>query len=228
MVAGHNGAMSDRAVRGVVTLSASYGAGGGPVGRMLAERLGLPFFDRAIPVEVAQRMAVSLETVLAHDEKAETGMERFLTTMARLAVPLGPDPVVHDVGYSAETYKEQTEAVLRRVADTTGGVVLGRAGMLVLRGRPDVLSVRLDGPVAGRIARVMALEGIDEATARERQAQTDRARDAYVKSLYGARQDDPRLYHLILDSTVLELETCTDLIELAARARLGSRKPGWG
>ncbi|MGH9063365.1 MAG: AAA family ATPase [Acidimicrobiales bacterium] len=217
-------------MRGVVTISSTFGAGGGIVGPAVAERLGLPFLDRAIPVEVATRLAVSLDAVLAHDGRAETGMERFLATMARLVVPMGPEPPPPDVVYAPDTYREETEAVLRRTADTTGGVILGRAGMVVVGSRPDALCVRLDGPVEARIAQVVRLEGMSEEAARAAQVHTDRAREAYIKTLYGVHQDDPRHYHLILDSTVLDFGTCADLIEGAARARLGLQPtaPGQG
>lgn len=209
-----------RSVRGVVTISASYGAGGGMVGPRLAHRLGLRFVDRAIPVEVAQRMAVSLESVLAHDERTETGVERFLHNMAHLVVPLGPDPLFQEAADRPESYRESTEAVLRDIAATTGGVVLGRAGMVVLGSRPDALCVRLSGPPDARVAQAMRLEGIDEDTARQRQQQTDRARDAYLRTLYGARPDDVQHYHLVVDTTAIDLDTCVDILERAARSRL--------
>ena len=43
---------------GVVTLSASYGAGGSEIGPAVAAALGLPFVDRAVPVEVARKLDV--------------------------------------------------------------------------------------------------------------------------------------------------------------------------
>ena len=54
----------------VVALSASYGAKGGLVGSILAQRLGLPFLDRAIPAAVAAELAVPLDEALAHDDQA--------------------------------------------------------------------------------------------------------------------------------------------------------------
>lgn len=212
-------------LRGVVTISSTYGAGGAIVGPALAERLDLPFVDRAIPAGVAQRMAVSLESALAHDERTESGVERILSSMARMVAPVGPDPDLAGHIHSAENFRQETETVLHHIADTTGGVILGRAGMVVLGRRPDVLCVRLDGPVEARIAQAVRLEHMDERQARERRVQTDRARDAYIRTLYGVRQEDPRLYHLILDSTVLDLDTCVDLAERAARVRLPASDP---
>ena len=64
----------------------------------------------------------------------------------------------------------------------------------------------------------MALEGIDEDTARDRMAETDRARARYFSRLYGRDAHDPALYHLVVDSTVLPVEACVRLMVDAATA----------
>ena len=117
-----------------------------------------------------------------------------------------------------------TEAQLQHIADTTGAVVLGRAGMVALSGGPSVLCVRLDGTVEARIAQVVA-HGIEEASARQGQRDVDSAREAYARVFFNARQGDPRLYHLMLDSTVLSAEACTDIIVRAAQDRFGAAAP---
>jgi hypothetical protein len=52
----------------VVTISATYGAGGGLVGPAVADRLGVPFVDRAIPVAVADNLGISVDDALSRDE----------------------------------------------------------------------------------------------------------------------------------------------------------------
>ena len=73
-----------------------------------------------------------------------------------------------------------------------------------------------------RIAQAMRLKGIDRETAERRMHETDRAREAYLKHFYHADVHDPGLYHLVIDSTVIALDTCVELIAMAAsgRARL--------
>jgi cytidylate kinase len=78
--------------------------------------------------------------------------------------------------------------------------------------------VRLDGPVGRRVPRGMKIEGVDEPTARRRLEDTDRARAAYVERLYGRNPADPELYHLVLDSTVLRVEDCVEVLAGAATA----------
>jgi cytidylate kinase len=88
----------------------------------------------------------------------------------------------------------------------------------VLRDSPRALHVRLDGPPAARAGQAARIEGVDLETAKRRLAETDRAREAYVRYFYGVDARDPALYHLVLDSTALAAELCVDLIARAARA----------
>lgn len=74
----------------------------------------------------------------------------------------------------------------------------------------------------------MRLEHLDRQTAERRQAVTDRARRTYVRGQYGVDPEDPDLYHLVIDSTALDLGTCVELIVMAAlsRARQAVRAAG--
>jgi cytidylate kinase len=199
-----------------VAISASFGAGGNLVGPAVAERLGLAFFDRAIPTAVAGRLAVPMEEAAAQDEKAPSTLARLARAFANMAVPMAPQHLAP--GDDPDKFREQTERILRQIAETTGGVILGRGAMVVLRGRPDVLRVRLDGDVDGRIARVAQREGLDLEAARTMQRATDGARDHYLRLFYRVRQEDPGLYDLLLDSVRIPLDTCTELVVLAAQA----------
>jgi hypothetical protein len=205
----------------VVTLSASYGAHGDKVGRALAERLDLPFVDRAIPASVAHQLAESSDVAESLDDPAPSRWERIAMGFANATTPMGPSQLPAEVIETPERFRSANEAMLREISDTTGAVILGRAGMAVLGKRPDVLCVRLDGPAEARIAHVVA-QGVDEESARKGQREVDRARDAYARVFFNVRQDDPRLYHVILDSTALSVEACVDMIMRAAGDRFGT------
>jgi hypothetical protein len=201
----------------LVALSASYGAGGSRIGPALAERLKVPFVDRAIPTAVAERLSVSLDEAIAHDEQtAPSFLERmlggFLGSDTGAPTPLPAQPM------SGEDFRRATEEVLCRQADTGEGVILGRGGAVVLRGDPRALRVRLNGPVERRVRQAMLLQSVDEETARATVRRLDRAHATYLKQFYGVDVDDPGLYHLRLDSTAMPLEVCVELIALAARS----------
>ncbi len=204
-----------------VTISASYGARGERIAQLVAETLGLAFLDRAIPLGVARQLHLAQEVAESSDERAPTRWDRVAHALSAAgsvttATGVAPEPI-----QDADAFRMATEHILQQVADTTGAVFLGRAGMVVLAGRADVLCVRLDGPVEARIAQAVA-DGADPATANEAQRVVDGARNEYASFFYRQRQDNAGLYHLMVDSTALPLDACVDLIVTAARARLGS------
>ena len=70
---------------GVVTVSASYGAGGSEIGPAVAAALGLPFVDRAVPVGVARKLDVPLDQAERRDETTDRGLWRVISSMAAFA-----------------------------------------------------------------------------------------------------------------------------------------------
>jgi cytidylate kinase len=203
----------------VITISAPYGTGGGTIGPALAERLAVPFVDRAIPVAVAQALAVSVDEVLAREERAETRLQRVLAALASSGIPWGPEPTALGTQFDERVYREETERVIARVADTTGGVILGRAAVVVLRDHPTALHVCLRGSFERRLERAVAQSGDDEATVRRFLEEADRNRAAFFRQLYKADPDDPRLYQLVIDATVLDEDTVVEIVVAAAHDR---------
>lgn len=209
---GHNQGMT------IVTVSAAYGALGSEAGPRLAERLGVPFLDRAIPSEVAERLAIPLEEAAARDESIGGLLSRMAMRLAPMGQAFGASATQHDA-LDEDAFRRTTESVIREHAATGEVVVLGRAGALVLRDDPRAFHVRLDGPRSRRIEQAMRLTGSDRATVERQLDDTDRAREAYVRHFYRADPRDPALYHLTVDSTALPLAAVVDLIVLAAESR---------
>lgn len=207
-----------------MTISASYGASGSQISQELARRLGSRLYDRAIPAEVARRLAVPLERALVYDEAVPARIERVLGSLGSFAPWHGHTASSREIG--EREFRAETERLIHEAAETRAAVVLGRAAAIVVGDVPGTLHVRLDGPAAQRAQQAMRTEGIDRETAWRRLRKTDRARDAYVRHLYGADPRDTRLYHLVLDSTALDLTTCVDLLTLAAFTR--SQPPAGG
>jgi cytidylate kinase len=199
----------------VVTISASYGAGGAYVGPRLAERLGVPFVDRAIPNEVAQRLSVPLSEAVQHDESAGSVFERFIRVLAPAGMAFGARPFLEHEVVDENAYRDATEQVMREQAARAGGVFLGRAAALVLRDVTGALHVRLYGPREARVERAMALEGLERDEAERRLQDNDRAREAYVHHFYGADPNDLRHYHLAIDTFAIGLDRSIDLIAAA-------------
>lgn len=197
----------------LLTLAAGYGAGGSRIAPEVAERLGVPLLDRARPV-----LASELDELLVAQEATDPDPPR-LSAAAALGLCWGtPAGITLDALLPDDDEKRATEQAVRARADTGEGVILGRAATVLLRDDPRVLHVRLDGPVERRVRRAAELEGISEEEARRRLELTDRARYAYVDTLYGVDPGAPGLYSLIVDATAMSLDDCAELVARAARA----------
>jgi cytidylate kinase len=186
----------------LVAISSPYGAGGSRVAPALAKRLNVPFLDRP-----------------ADTEPENTG-SGLLSRLGSIGLAWGtPAGMELEDLVPGDARRREIEAELRALQEHGGGVVLGRAAAFLLREDPNVLRVLLTGPPERRIAQGMAIQGIDRETAARRLERTDRARLAYHQTLYCVDPREPTLYHLVVDSTRVPLETCIDLIAAAVEER---------
>src|SRR5215203_4128828 len=126
----------------LITLSAPYGAGGSQVGPAVAQRLGVPFLDRAIPTSVAERLAVPLREAIERDESIGNWLTRALLSFGQVTPVLAGATPAPEQMLSDDAFRQATEVVLREHAVGVGAVILGRAA-IVLRDQPHALHVRL-------------------------------------------------------------------------------------
>ena len=204
---------------GVVTFSAAYGAAGAEVAPAVAERLGLPFHDRAIPAQVAGRLGVSVEEAEANDETVVRGLWRLVASLGTM-----PDPVGGVLPTSS-----LPDARAYRAADRAGarGDLRRRRGSGPRAGGGDGAAgpARRAARAAGRAAanagsrRRSARSGRSPDEVRREMEANDRTREAYVRHFYRCDPAAARHYHLVIDSTALPVETVVELVVTAARAR---------
>jgi cytidylate kinase len=206
----------------VVTLAALHGTGGSVVGPRVAERLGVEFFDRAIPSVIAERTGLTQQAVAAVDDSPRRPIGRLVSNLARVAdARTATGSPVERLDLEERRLRAEIEAFLVR-ASRAGGVVLGRGGAVVLASVPGALHVYLGGPWDGRVEQVMESEDVDRPTAERRVEAHDRARREYVRDFYAVDGDDPGLYHLVVDAVALGVDGCVALIVLASNYRTGS------
>ena len=200
----------------LVTVSASYGAGGSVVAPALAERLGLPFLHRVTTSEGHPAAPGPCDEQLTEEELKATPVHRLLVSFTE-AMPVGPTQSAPSAHHQDRHLRGHGEAGIHRLLAVGGGVILGRAAAVVL-GKDRGFHVRLDGPAERRVAQGAVVEGISEAEARVRLRAADKARTAYVRRLYRCDPADASLYHLVIDSTAMPLEVVIELILAGARA----------
>ena len=197
-------------MRRIITISARYGAGGSIVAPRVAEALGFPFFDRAVPD------TASMDTATA--EVAGSGRSggfwvRVLEAFAQM--PADPSTGMLPVASDA-ALRTTAEEHLHGFLAGGDGVILGWASAVVIT---DGYHVRLDGPTDARLRQAMALDSsLREDKARRQMRETDTIRSLYWRRLYGREFSDMRPYHLVIDSTAVDLDSVRDLITAGAAA----------
>ncbi|HEY0934549.1 MAG TPA: cytidylate kinase-like family protein [Trebonia sp.] len=194
----------------LVTVSATYGAGGSTVAPALAKRLGVPFLNRATTSTGGSSGPEPCFERLEPEEAALTPAHRLLAALGG-TMPIGATQSPLPTHHQDRSLRQQCEAGIRRLAGDGAGVILGRGAAVVL-GRNQGFHVRLDGPPDLRAVQGAAIEGVEPDEARRRLTVADRSRDAYVRRLYRANPADTRYYHLVIDSTAMPLDAVTELI----------------
>lgn len=197
--------MPGTARRPVVTVAAEHGAGGDLVAPRVAEALGVPFLDRALPAHLA-----------AVDEESERP-SGLLGNLARASSMFAGEPVERMDVDEGRVRAELAEFLTR--ASTDGGVVLGRGGVVLLADGPTALHVLLAGDHEGRVARVAEREGVDRDEANRRVRAHDRARKDYMRRAFGVDAADRTLYHLVVDTVAVGIDASVELVVMASRAR---------
>jgi cytidylate kinase len=175
-----------------ITLSRQMGSRGDELALQVAERLGWRRVCRDLINQAARTAGVPQVALAEIDELGFLG----LRTSAK------------DWG----AYQSQVECILRELADEGSVVIVGRGGQVVLRGRPDVLHVRVVAPFELRVARLREARNVSEDSARACLEASDRARARYLRRSHGVRLDDPALYHLTVNTGLLDLSQAVDLI----------------
>lgn len=184
----------------VITISRQLGTQGRDTARLLAENLGCRLVWRELINQAARRAGAPDMALAAIDELG--------------LLNICPSP------QDCEAYHAAVRQVLLELADEGNVVILGRAGQVILRGRPDTLHVRLIAPPEVRAERLAAAQAISQAAALEQIKASDRSRKNYLKKFYAADWNDLALYDLVINTAHFDPAQTAAVIQSAMLARL--------
>ena len=199
----------------VVTLFESYGSGASYVSARVADALGVPLHVQAFSSE-------EIEAAMSVHESRSL-LTRVFNAMGGSVASYtggeGPNILIAERGDTYELVAENTRYV--QEAAREGGVIVGRNGAFILADWLGALHVRLDGPLEQRIARAAQESGIDLEQAAQRQKREDQVRADMSIEFYGWDPREADRYHLVLNTGLMDLDTCADIIVQIARAKAG-------
>lgn len=178
----------------IITIAREHGSSGKQIGKMIAERLGIPFYYKEMTALAAQ----------------ESGLDKEFVSDLNANSPT----LMHDLYLSTNVVQQAViaqEKVIRKIADSGSCVIVGRAADYVLRDYPDVLRIFIYAPKEYRKRRVMEVYGDNPDQADKNIRRSDEARAAYYKTISGNTWGERRNYELLVDSSV-GLDTCANII----------------
>ena len=138
----------------VITISRQFGSGGRTIGKEVAERLGIPYYDKELVDRVAKESGFSHEFIEEIGEYASV-TSSFLFNIAVSSRPMG---IVDSMSISDKLYVCQTN-VIRDLADKGPCVIVGRCADFILKDRPDCLHIFIHSDMQHRAERIVRLYG---------------------------------------------------------------------
>lgn len=200
----------------VISINRELGSGGRTIGRMLAEKLGVHFYDKAVITALEEKYQLTVEEI----EKLKGRKHNWWADFERIA-NIGQGFISnYNSEYSSsrssqptthEMFKIETE-ILQDIADEESCVVAGRSGFFVFRNHPNHLSVLVLASLPYRVARLVRKRNITEEEARKTIERVDRMRENYVKKFTNASRYDARSYDMVITMDNITEEDAVDLI----------------
>ena len=194
-----------------VTISREYGSGGGEIATRLAKRLGWQLIDHALVERVASEIGTSTQETEVHDEHVQGMVLQALNSLLYL-YPAAMANTPSEAFLSDEEYRDVFNTVVRAAATRGHVVIVGRASQVILADLRDVLHVRVIASFEQRVVYVMQREGADRHTAESRIHTKDHERASYLGREYHHHPDDAHLYDLVLNTSLLDLQSAVDII----------------
>ena len=190
----------------IVTISREFGSGGRSIGRMVAEKLGYKFYDQELILDVAKESGLAKEVVAEYEEYA-THKNSFLYAIA-----------MSNGGsfYGGMSFANQVQIaqakVINQLAEKGDCVIVGRGSDYILRERDDCLHVFIHADMKFRAERIVRLYGETDKKPEDRLRDKDAKRKVYYKSFAMRDWGVCKNYHIALDSGVIGLEHCVDIL----------------
>lgn len=192
----------------VVAIEREYASGGQEIGTLLGERLGIPCYGREILRMAAEKKGVDLTYLENIEEKATGSMLYSMYMLANMTTAAGKDNRMTNEG---ELFVLESE-IIRRVTQTPA-IIVGRCAVDSLKEREDVLRVFIHADMETRKRRAIEHYNIPPANAGAALKNADRRRSGYYKINTGTNWTDMNQYHMVLDSGLLGINTCVDILE---------------
>lgn len=159
----------------LVVIGREYGSGGRRIGKMLADALGVAYYDRSLLSEAASRLGYSQEIFAAKDERRPSFMRSILSFTYG-----APTANISEAPMSPEKIYELQSRVIKEICERESCVIVGRTADYVMRDHPKLVSLFIHAPLDYRARCIMARGETDkESEAADIANRRDHERESY-------------------------------------------------
>ena len=190
----------------IITISREFGSGGRTVGRLVAQKLGIPFYDKELVKQISVESGFAPTFVEENGEHAP-GKSFFSYAFA----PQGIPGIMNGLSTNDFLWNIQCSVILQ-LADEGPCVIVGRNADYILKDREDALHIFIHADDEFRKNRIVKLYGQSEKTPAARLAEKDKRRKVNYQHYTGRNWGDAQNFDVCLDSSKLGVEQCADII----------------
>ena len=187
----------------IIAISRQFGSGGRTIGKLLAEQLNIPLYDREIISQVAKESGFAEFYV---EEKGEYGSSDKAAGM-----------FINRSCYSSASNEDtiwnfQTKFI-KEHAEKEPCIIIGRCADYILRNRLDVLRVFIHADMKERIKRISEVYKINDSDPEKLLHQKDKRRAAYYQFYTDIKWGDTKNFHITLDSSAFGIKKCVQILK---------------
>ncbi len=190
----------------IITISREFGSGGRSIGKAVAEALNIPYYDKELIKQVAEKTGLSPEYVENVGEHAPG--KSIFSFLPGLGIPQ------HFSGSmsAADFLWCMQRNVILELAEKGSCVIVGRCADYILKDDPDAIHIFVHAATEFKADRIVRLYGESEKQPEERLAEKDGKRRTHYKHFTGREWGQCQNYHLSLDSGKIGIEKCASMI----------------
>ena len=182
----------------IITVSREYGSGGRYVGRLIADKLGIKFYDKDLIIRLAEETGLTEEYIEENEERRD------------------PLSILNNGFYEGLTNSDhlflKESELIRKLANEDSCVIIGRCADFILKDKKNVLKVFISGSMNDKIKRVTKFYGIDKKDAQKEINRINKLRANHYKHYTGNEWLEASNYDICINSDLYGVEKTADII----------------
>lgn len=195
----------------IITIGRELGSGGRTIGKLAANKLGIPYYDRELIDEAAKKSGLSTGFVETNEQRVTNSLLYSLAMGTSYGTGILKNAGVQALPLSEQVYIAQKD-VITEYADKGRCVIVGRCADQILAGRDDVLRIFIYADPVRRAEHSVKAYGMTKDTAMKEIQRSDKERSRHYSSFTEKVWGDRHNYDLLLNSGVLGFENCAKIV----------------